>query len=266
VPSAANSLQSKICSDIFIIFALFTFVCDFEELLTIEAMCRITFAPKEEHFPILPLNEYSPSERSQCWYSRDEKEEMIQKQKRARRRMEKKKKLRRNSSGRGLETTDRRNVKRMWKHALTTAIMEEQNWQWNNQTNDWENYARISRHASKDSIITAFMSAMRDEQEARLVYEDLGYFKKRRLLGKIFSIFQRRRFKVERPHTFKQHEFNPYQHTKGEHDISEPVSINKFWNGTQTVVETAFLTTKFLIVLAQSITYLLVGRGPMNDH
>jgi trimeric autotransporter adhesin len=115
--------------------------------------------------------DYSTRERNRCWWSPSEKEKCMSKHERVVSRMEHQKPCRKNETYRGLESWTSQGAAKLDQviNICVDAVMDEQDYQWKVQKDDFDRIAAISRRVTADSANRAKLVGMRDEREALLV-------------------------------------------------------------------------------------------------
>jgi hypothetical protein len=134
---------------------------------------RVRFSPKTNCKATLTRNEYTYAEARSTWLFPDEKASMMEKYDKATQRMKSGKKPKKNSTYRGLETMDGRDLEMDTIHACVHAILDEQDRILEEHTFRWGPFAKISRRCSKDSKALALERAKSDEREAMKAYRQM---------------------------------------------------------------------------------------------
>jgi hypothetical protein len=119
--------------------------------------------------------EYTYTEARSTWLFPDEKANMMEKYVRTAQRMKSGKKPKKNSTYRGLEAFDDRDIEEMKGiiNACVHAVLDEQDTQWEEDTFRWSRFAKISRRCSKDSKALALKRANSDEREAKEAHRQM---------------------------------------------------------------------------------------------
>ena len=132
----------------------------------------LQFADYFEEYHHLGLHEYTEEELSNCWFTSQERERILEEHENTIKRMEKGKKAKGNASYRGLEFETEKGsldkARRIVK--CIDMVMDEQEIQWQHGVFNWDRFARFSQKASKESVRVALNVARRDEIDALEVY------------------------------------------------------------------------------------------------
>jgi hypothetical protein len=233
---------------------------------------NISFSPTiERRFITLPLTEYSQIEWESCWYTPEEGREMQAKQKRIICRLEQGKRCKKEDSIRGLEkrTTEHRKRKRELRNFHVTALLEQQDLQCGSETFDWEMLAETSKNLSRECVMEASLSAIRDQREARQVYNRMG--REKSPISKIISAFhlsgKNSREKVDTKNFVESMDTEDESVTEASYlsdsEFEDEWETEEESKTTQRLflVEPVLLTTRFVFLLARTTAFLLLGIG-----
>lgn len=135
---------------------------------------RVRFSAGVQQCDVMSLEDYSESERKLTWYDKGDKAEINKKHDKIVRRYEMGKRCKRGMTYRGLDAwTDKGHAKfEATIHKLLAAVMDEQDKQWMQNSNDPDRLARASQAVSKRNLLQALRCAKEDEQEAQEAYNN----------------------------------------------------------------------------------------------
>jgi hypothetical protein len=136
---------------------------------------KVRFDGKVHRREILSREAYTADEAQRSWLSSDEKAKMAEKRYKTVKRMEAGKRPRQNSTFRGLETSTVRGAEHMTKTVEVTvdAVMDEQDRQWKENSDDWDRLAKVHNKVSKASKDLAIKRAKSDAREAQKAYQSM---------------------------------------------------------------------------------------------
>ena len=129
----------------------------------------VRFASDDEEVDTLHLSDYSEKELRKCWYTGQEKERMELRRLGLLFRLKYGKSEKPNSTFRGLEQLTREGQAKMTAKisACVTAVLDEQDRQWETGIDDWDAIASASRKTSLSCLARALVTAEADRKDSK---------------------------------------------------------------------------------------------------
>lgn len=138
---------------------------------------RVQFLP--QHYTVLEINsleDYTEEEILNCWYTETELTKIAVRSYKDALRWESGKSKKSHSAHRGLEVYTKEGAELIAtniEHHID-AVMDEQDAQWENETDDYDRLAVVSEQQSQFSVAYALEKAKEDAEEARKIYKRMA--------------------------------------------------------------------------------------------